>query len=86
MPHLVMIVDFKIRSLCEIKKKEIGRITKIDGIVVSCGWNSGGIGKKYGFEMLEVLLVPHGGQHNDTIVTVEKKVQKLYKSDETLIG
>lgn len=66
-------------------KKEISRITKMDGIVVSCGWNSGGIGKKYGFELLEVLLVPHGGQHNDTIVTVEKKIQKLYKSDDTLI-
>jgi len=66
-------------------KKEIGRITKIDGIVVSCGWNSGGIGKKYGFELQEVLLVPHGGQHNDTIVTVERKTRKLYKSDTDLI-
>jgi len=67
-------------------KLEIGRITKINGIVVACGWNSGGIGKKYGFELIEVLLVPHGGQHNDTIVTVERKVRKLYKSDETLIS
>jgi len=67
-------------------KLEIGRITKINGIVVGCGWNSGGIGKKYGFELIEVLLVPHGGQHNDTIVTVERKVRKLYKSDETLIS
>jgi len=66
-------------------KKEISRLTKMDGIVVGCGWNSGGIGKKYGFELLEVLLVPHGGHHNDTIITVEKKVQKLYKSDDTLI-
>jgi len=66
-------------------KKEISRITKMDGIVVSCGWNSGGMGKKYGFDLLEVLLVPHGGHHNDTIVTIEKKIQKLYKSDDTLI-
>jgi hypothetical protein len=55
-------------------KKEIGRIMKKDGIVVSCGWNSGGIGKKYGFELTHVLLVPHGGQHNDTIVTCDVKV------------
>ena len=27
-----------------------------------------------GYELLEVLLVPHGGAHNDTIVTVERKV------------
>jgi len=24
--------------------------------------------------LLEVLIVPHGGAHNDTIVTVERKV------------
>lgn len=56
------------------QKKEIGRIVKKNGIVVTCGWNSGGIGQKYGFEIVEILLVPHGGWHNDTIVTVECKV------------
>lgn len=55
-------------------KKEISRIVKDDSIVISCGWNSGGIGKKLGFEIVEILLVPHGGPHNDTIVTVEKKI------------
>lgn len=56
-------------------KKEISRIVKKDGIVITCGWNSGGIGKKYGFEIIEILLVPHGGWHNDTIVTVERKIK-----------
>lgn len=55
-------------------KKEIARITKKDGIVVSFGWNSGGIGKTLGFEIQRILLVAHGGPHNDTIVTVEKKI------------
>jgi hypothetical protein len=55
-------------------KKEIGRITKKDSIVISFGWNSNGIGKVNGFEILEVLIVAHGGQHNDTICVVEKKV------------
>ena len=55
------------------QKKEISRICKTDGIVITCGWNSGGIGKKYGFEIIEILLVAHGGWHNDTIVTVERK-------------
>lgn len=58
------------------QKKEISRITKQGGFVISCGWNSGGIGAKYGFEIQEILLVPHGGHHNDTIVVVEKKVVK----------
>ena len=56
------------------QKEQIGRIVKKDGIVITCCWNSGGIGKKYGFEIEEILLVPHGGWHNDTIVTVERKV------------
>jgi 16S rRNA G966 N2-methylase RsmD len=55
-------------------KKEISRITKKGGIVITCGWNSNGIGKKYGFEIIEILLVAHGSMHNDTIITVEKKV------------
>jgi len=66
-------------------KKEIGRITKPDGIVLSCGWNSGGIGKKYGFQLIEVLIVPHGGWHNDTIVTIERKSNKLYQPVTELI-
>ncbi len=56
------------------RKKEVARIVKKDGIVISFGWNSGGIGKKLGFEIIEILLVPHGGAHNDTIVTVERKL------------
>ena len=56
-------------------KKEIGRITKLGGYSITCGWNSGGIGKSNGFEIVEVLIVPHGGWHNDTIVTVERKVK-----------
>lgn len=54
-------------------KKEIARITKQKAVVVTCGWNSGGIGKSHGFTITDVLLVAHGGWHNDTIVTVEKK-------------
>ena len=54
-------------------KEEIARITMKGGTVVTCGWNSGGIGLKLGFEIKEILLVAHGGWHNDTIVTVEEK-------------
>jgi len=55
-------------------KELISEIVRKDGYVISCAWNSNGIGKKYGFEIVEILLIPHGGWHNDTIVTVEKKV------------
>lgn len=56
------------------RKKAVAKIVKTGGKVICCGWNSGGIGKSLGFEMIEVLIVPHGGAHNDTIVTVEVKV------------
>lgn len=57
------------------QKKEISRIVKVGGKVISFCWNSGGIGQKYGFEIERILLVPHGGWHNDTIVTVERKIR-----------
>lgn len=55
------------------QKKEISRILKPGGKVITFGWNSGGIGRKYGFDITRILLVAHGGWHNDTICTVEQK-------------
>lgn len=57
---------------------EISRIVKPNGLVISFGWNSSGVGKTRGFELLEILLVAHGGSHNDTIVTVERKIPDLF--------
>ena len=37
-------------------------------------WTSMGLGKNRGFKLKEILLVPHGGSKNDTIVTVEQKI------------
>jgi len=55
-------------------KSEIKRILKPSGIVMCFGWNSNGIGSS-DMEMIELLVVAHGGQHNDTLITVEKKIQ-----------
>ena len=54
-------------------KNEIARILKVGGKAICFGWNSQGIGKTRGFELTRILLVAHGGNHNDTIVTVERK-------------
>lgn len=59
------------------QKKEISRIVKLGGKVISFGWNSGGIGMKYGFEIERILLVAHGGWHNDTICTIERKTRNV---------
>ena len=34
-----------------------------------------GLGENRGFTMMRILLVPHGGSKNDTIVTVEQKMR-----------
>jgi len=60
-------------------RKQIARVIKIDGKVISFGWNSIGIGKKRGFEINRILLVCHGGHHNDTICTVETKLRKTFQ-------
>ena len=44
------------------------------GIVLSFGWNSVGMGKKHGFEQIEIMLCCHGGAHNDTICVAERKI------------
>lgn len=43
------------------------------GVVLSFGWNSQGMGQSRGFEIEEILLVAHGGAHNDTICLAERK-------------
>lgn len=47
------------------------------GIVLSFGWQSAGMGVKRGYEMIEILLVAHGGGHNDTICVAERKLERL---------
>ena len=57
----------------------LASIIEPGGHCISFGWNSSGMGKNRGFQIVEILLVAHGGHHNDTIVTVEKKIQpKLF--------
>lgn len=48
-------------------------LIKPGGIVLSFGWNSGGMGKSRGYTTEEILLVAHGGAHNDTICLAERK-------------
>lgn len=59
---------------CKEKKMFAGKI-KTGGYGICFGWDSNGFGNYFGFEMIEILLVAHGGSHHDTIVTVERKVQ-----------
>lgn len=49
------------------------RLCKPMTVVLSFGWNSAGMGKD--FETLELLLVAHGGAHNDTICLAQRMTQ-----------
>lgn len=52
-------------------KDRLTMLSKPGAVSVCCGWNSSGLGITRGWRMTEILLVCHGGAHNDTIVTVE---------------
>lgn len=52
-------------------KDRIRPLVKSEGIVLSFGWNSMGVGKE--LEHLEILMVSHGGIHNDTICVAQRK-------------
>ncbi|MEM6885443.1 MAG: adenine-specific DNA methylase [Verrucomicrobiota bacterium] len=52
----------------------IRHICEPGSVVLSFGWNTVGMGP--GWETLEILLVCHGGDHNDTICMVEQMKHK----------
>ena len=54
-------------------RAEIARVVRLGGKVVSFGWNTNGVGKGNAYRVIEILLVPHGGAHNDTICVVEQR-------------
>lgn len=58
-------------------KTRLAKLIRVGGHCITCGWNSSGIGKKYGFEIVEILLVCSGSAHNDYIITVDKKVEDM---------
>jgi hypothetical protein len=51
----------------------ISEILKPNGIVLNFGWDTIGMGKKRGMEIIEIMLVSHGIGHNDTICMAEQK-------------
>ena len=58
-------------------KRNISRVCADDAVVLSFGWDSNGMGQKHGFEIIEIMLVAHGGAHHDTICVAEKKIKGL---------
>lgn len=55
------------------ERNALAKIMPLGSIVLSFGWSSSCMGKKRGYEITEILLVAHGGAHNDTICVSEIK-------------
>ena len=70
-------VDTQGRPLVLVRE-EVARIVKPGGKVICFGWNSCGVGKPFGFEMVKILLVCHTAVTNDTIITIERKIQASF--------
>lgn len=56
-------------------KKELSRILMPNAIVISLGYKSTGMGK--GYTKKEICLINHGGDHNDTIILLEKRLGSI---------
>ena len=67
--------DTQNARMYSVVRKGLAPHVKLGGICISFGWQSAGFGKSLGFELMEIKLIAHGGAHNDTIITVEQKVQ-----------
>jgi hypothetical protein len=65
--------DTQSARLYKAVKDGLDHLLRPGGIAICCGWNTAGFGVTRGYALLEVLLVPHGAAHNDTIITVERK-------------
>jgi hypothetical protein len=65
--------DTQIGPMYNAVKDRIDKLLVYEGTVISFGWNSIGMGSNRCYDVIEILLVCHGGLHNDTICTVEQK-------------
>lgn len=57
----------------------VDAILDVGGIVLSFGWHSNGMHQSGLFEPIEILMVAHGGAHNDTICMAERKVAQQHE-------
>lgn len=56
-------------------KTELPTIINTGGTVISYGYDTTGMGRQRGFELIHVCVVNHSGDHNDTLCTIERKIQ-----------
>ena len=56
-------------------KNEIPKICTDGGIVIILGYDTVGMSKSRGFEKIAVAVIYHNGDHNDTLMVIEKRIR-----------
>lgn len=59
-------------------KTELPNIVSDNGCVISYGYDTTGLGRGRGFELIHVCVVNHSGDHNDTLCIIERKIQSCF--------
>lgn len=67
--------DTQNAALYKRVRDSLDTVIRPGGVVLSFGWSSNGMGKTRGYFIEEILLVAHGGAHNDTICMAERKAK-----------
>jgi hypothetical protein len=67
--------DTQNASLYRSVRDAVDPLLKPGGVALSFGWNSCGFGRERSYRIEEILIVAHGGAHNDTICVAERKLQ-----------
>lgn len=57
-------------------KNEINRILNENGKIITLGYDSVGMSRCRGFEKINICLICHSGDHNDTICITEKRIDE----------
>ena len=71
--HKMQQADALLGAVRKKLKAAICGILGPGGTVLTFGWNTVGMGKSLGFEIVEILVVCHGSDHNDTLCVAEKR-------------
>jgi len=57
-------------------KDQVATICRVGGRVITFGYDSTGMGQQRGYELQEAAMINHKGDINDTIATVEQRVER----------
>lgn len=67
-------------------KTELPNIMNMGGTIICYGYDTTGMGRQRGFELIKICIVNHSGDHNDTLCTIEKKIQSsLFGGEEKIL-